>query len=246
MLGLMGGTLGLVLAYAATKALVAANPADIPRLERDRAGLDRRPVYVGDHPPRQPRVRRIAGAAGDGAFTPGLRKVVAVAPQTGTRNACVRPCRHRSRSRRGAPRRRRPAASQLGRADPRGPRIRRRAGACRSVSRCSVAATTQNAVRARVAEFETALQSLPGITARCRNLRAPPERTRSAAGLQRDRRATAAGVSIPRSASRASLPIICKTIGATLVTGRDFTNYDQRQRAAGRDHQRGSGSPLVP
>ena len=244
-LGVAGGALGLVLAYAATKALVAADPADIPRLAEIELDWTVVLFTLVVSLLASFATRRTTGAAGDEAVRARAARWSSWwhrRPERAT--PAERPDRHRSRSCRGAPRRRRPVASQLERADPRGPRIRRRAGHV----------VPYRGVRPRLrSERSTGprggLRESAPCTAwhhgRCDNLGTPPERTRSAVGLQRDRCATADGC---QSRDRCREHHSGLSLGDRSHAG-DRAGFHEprwRQRAADRDHQRGSGSPLVP
>ena len=244
-LGVAGGALGLALAYAATKALVAADPADIPRLAE--IELDWTVVlftlvvsllasFVLGALPALQATRR---------FGPGLRG--------GRRGGTAD--RNAQRLRSGL------IVTEVALA------VVLLAGAgllLRSLIALTHVAPgfaveqamsfrialfgrgyDQNAVRARVADFERALQALPGITAVATTSVLPlsgpgPRLAFSVTGVP-----PPAGVN-PEIGVVSVSPDYRRAIGATLVTGRDFTEPRWRQRAAGRDHQRGSGSPLVP
>jgi putative ABC transport system permease protein len=225
-LGLVGGTLGLALAYTGTEALVAAQPADIPRLEEIR--LDRTVVFFtfaitllaslvfGALPALQ----------ATGHLTRGLR--------TGRRGGG--PDRNAQRVRAAL------VVTEVALA------VVLLAGAgllLRSLVALTQVApgfTTENAmsfrialygrgydlntVRTRVTEFETALHLLPSVTAVAATSVLPlsgpgPRLAFSVEGAP----PPPADVN-PEIGVASVTPDYLKTIGATLVMGRDFTNRD--------------------
>ena len=224
-LGVAGGALGLVLAYAATKALVAADPADIPRLAE--IDLDWTVVlftlvvsllasFVLGALPALQATRR---------FGPGLRG--------GRRGGTAD--RNAQRLRSGL------IVTEVALA------VVLLAGAgllLRSLIALTHVAPgfaveramsfrialfgqgyDQDAVRARVADFERALQALPGITAVATTSVLPlsgpgPRLSFSVTGVP-----SPTGVN-PEIGVVSVTPDYRRAIGATLVTGRDFTNHD--------------------
>jgi putative ABC transport system permease protein len=225
-LGLIGGMLGLALAYAGTEALIAARPADIPRLEE--VGLDRTVVFF---------TFTIALFAGlifgavpalqvTGQLTHGLR--------TGRRGG---PDRTTRRVRAGLVVAEVALAVVL--------------LACAGLLLRSLAALTQappgfssdnavsfrvslfgrgydlDAVRARVTEYEAALRALPGVTAVSATsvlpLSGPGPRL---AFSVKDAPPPPADVN-PEIGVASVTPDYLKTIGARLVMGRAFTNRDR-------------------
>ena len=222
-LGVAGGALGLVLAYAATKALVAADPADIPRLAE--IDLDWTVVLFT-------LVVSLLASCVLGAL-PALQATRRFGLRGGRRGGTAD--RNAQRLRSGL------IVTEVALA------VVLLAGAgllLRSLIALTHVAPgfaveramsfrialfgqgyDQDAVRARVADFERALQALPGITAVATTSVLPlsgpgPRLSFSVTGVP-----SPTGVN-PEIGVVSVTPDYRRAIGATLVTGRDFTNHD--------------------
>jgi putative ABC transport system permease protein len=225
-LGLLGGTLGIALAYAGTAALVAAQPADIPRLEDIR--LDRTVVFFTF-------AITLCASFAFGAL-PALQATGGLARGLRAGRRGSSPDRHAQRLRAGL------IVAEVALA------VVLLAGA--GLLLRSLVALTQVApgfaseqalsfriaifgrgydldtVRARVTEYEAALQRLPGVTAVAATTVLPMSGPGPRLSFSvKDAPPPPANVN-PEIGVIGVTPDYLKTIGATLMRGRAFTSRD--------------------